>query len=119
MIRAWAMPALLITLIAVARTDRLESRPAPGTTARADTTVIDTVAAGQVLVRELPTTVGGSAVSEYRGIVVPARGWIYGRSFYWRVPSDARDRYTFLVAGLHDSVVDTVRLDIMVTPPDR
>lgn len=97
---------------------RAESGPHSGDVPTIDTTLVDTVAAGSVLIRMLPRTMVDEPVSEYRGLRVPARGWLYRRSFYWRVPSDARDRYTFLFAATHPSGVDTLRLEVLVTAPD-
>lgn len=87
----------------------------PGPAVRADTTLADSVAAGSVLIRLLPGTLAGEPVSEYRAIRIPTRGWLYQRSFFWRVPSDARERFTFLFAATRASAVDTVRLDVTVT----
>jgi hypothetical protein len=87
---------------------------APGAPALADTTIAATAAAGSVLVRMLPDSLSGEPVSSYRTIVIPARGWLYGRSFFWRVPSDARGAYTFLFAAAREAAPDTVRLRVTV-----
>ncbi len=91
--------------------------PDPGYDIAADTTLADTVAAGAVLIRLLPDSVRGEPVSSYRAIVVPARGWLVERSFFWRVPSDARGPYTFLFEARRRSAADSVRLQVTVTEP--
>lgn len=84
----------------------------------ADTTVVDSVAAGSILIRMLPSSISGEPVSSFRAVVIPARGWMYGRSFFWRVPSDARGSYTFLFEAVRESTTDTVRVQVVVTEPE-
>lgn len=83
----------------------------------ADTTFADSAAAGAVLIRVFPDSLFGEAVSSYRAIVIPARGWLVERSFFWRVPSDARGPYTFLFEARRGALVDSVRLQVLVTEP--
>jgi hypothetical protein len=91
---------------------------APAAPAPADTTIAASAVAGSVLVRMLPDSLSGEPVSSYRTIVIPARGWLYGRSFFWRVPSDARGAYTFLFAAVREAAADTVRLRMTVAAPE-
>ena len=111
-------PIALVAMAGFAMSDpRPDPAPRPGGVA-IDTTLSDTTAAGSVLIRALPDSIAGEAVASYRAIVIPARGWLVDRSFFWRVPSDARGPYTFLFGAVRATATDSVRLQVTVTAPE-
>ncbi|MFT5517143.1 MAG: hypothetical protein ACI80V_003283 [Rhodothermales bacterium] len=85
-----------------------------------DTTLVDTTAAGTVLIRSLPGHLGADSVLSYRAMRVPAFGWMRDGSFFWRTPQDAEGNYRFefaahTVAGRTETVIARV----FVTRPDQ
>jgi len=112
------VPIALAGLAGFATRDPGIPGPADPTGAVVDTTLSDTTAAGTVLIRMLPDSLGGEPVASYRAIVVPTRGWLVDRSFFWRVPSDARGPYTFLFEAVRPAGVEAVRLQVTVTAPE-
>ncbi len=112
------VPIALVGLAGSAVSGPRPGPPMQRSVAAVDTTVADTVAAGSVLIRMLPDSLAGEAVASYRTIVVPVRGWLVDRSFFWRVPSDARGPYTFLFEAVGVTGADAVRLQVTVTTPE-
>ena len=67
------------------------ARPADSLTRRA--------APGDVLVVSLPDALAGRAVAAYAVVRAPSLSWAVGRSFFWRVPSDATGAHRILLAA--------------------
>ena len=83
----------------------------------ADTLLIDSVRAGQVLIRRLPDRLQGRPVETYEPVVVPATGWLHDRSFFWRVPIDLAGDFRFVfAAGRRGTAPDTVVFQVQVSP---
>lgn len=84
-----------------------------------DTTLVDTVSAGEIVIRTLPTTLEGRSVIEYRPVRLPARGWWRDRSFFWRTPDTAEGNYRFeFRARMEDGSARTVMIRVYVATAD-
>lgn len=90
------------------------ARTLPGP-APSDTLLVDSIRAGQVLIRALPDSLDGRPVERYEPARMPVTGWLVDRSFYWRAPVDAVGTHRFAVtARLRGSVQRAVELSITV-----
>lgn len=56
---------------------------------------VDTVAAGDVFIHELPDSLDGVAISEYTASRLPLRSWLLDRSFFWSTRAEDRGDHTF------------------------
>ncbi|MFT4604763.1 MAG: hypothetical protein ACI9W4_001499 [Rhodothermales bacterium] len=83
-----------------------------------DTTIVDSVAAGSVLIVALPERLKGELIMEYKPIRLPAMGWMADRSFFWRLPSDAQGNYRFEFRAVRDGASEIVHLRVFVLPAD-
>lgn len=89
-------------------------RALPGS-AQSDTLLVDSIRAGQVLIRALPDSLEGRPVERYEPVRMPVTGWLVERTFYWRVPADAVGTHRFaLKARLRGSVERGVELSVTV-----
>jgi hypothetical protein len=85
-----------------------------------DTTLVDTTAAGSVLIRSLPRHLGADSVLSYRAMRVPAFGWMRDGSFFWRTPEDAEGSYRFeFSAHTVNGLTETVIVRVFVTSPNQ
>lgn len=83
----------------------------------ADTLLIDSIRAGQVLIRRLPERLSGRTVEAYNPVIVPATGWLHDRSFFWRVPADLSGTFRFVIAAnARGADPDTVFIQVQVSP---
>ena len=109
----------LLWLMALYATGLPGSGSEPRTVAR-DTTLVDTVQAGDVLIRALPTWLEGDSVVSYRPQRVPATGWAKDRSFFWRTPEDGEGNYRFrFSAVLTTGEVRTVEVRVFLASVDN
>lgn len=83
-----------------------------------DTTLVDSVDAGSVLIIALPERLRGELVKEYKPIRIPAMGWMADRSFFWRLPSDAEGNYRFEFRAVRSTASEIVHLRVFVNPAD-
>ena len=113
------IPSLLFWLSAVAMGDAVRA-PASSSPALAvvDTTVVDSVQAGDALILTLPARLGGSVVPTYRPVRMPADGWFVDRTFFWRPRPGESGTFRFEIAADLPERPRLVTLRIMVTPAD-
>lgn len=75
----------------------------------------DTIIAGQTFITNLPDSVHGQVVKQFRGIKLPAQSWLLNRAFFWRTTQ--KDRGTHEIwfrAILMDESVDSVSIGVVI-----
>jgi hypothetical protein len=55
----------------------------------------DTVRAGETFITNLPDSLGGRAVTSYRGVALPAFSMLIEKSFFWRTQEIDRGEHAF------------------------
>lgn len=80
-------------------------------------TLRDTVAAGEVYVRTLPSERSGESVETYEPVRPPALSWIVDRSLVWNTEGHRPGRHRLTVLARTASAVDTLVLDLTLTTP--
>lgn len=113
------IPGLLLWLSALSAGDAVRAPAStPAVQAGVDTTLVDSVRAGEPLILTLPTRLGGRLVPAYRPVRMPAGGWFTDRTFFWRPLPHEVGMFRFEIAADLPNRPRLVTLRIVVTSPD-
>ncbi len=75
----------------------------------------DTVRAGEAFITNLPDSLCEQPVTSYRGIALPARSWLMGRTFFWKTSQADRGAHSvWFRAIFSDGKSDSLSVGVFV-----